>query len=439
MTLSPTQLHESACTALQLDAAPCRSFLGKFLAVFLLGGIQASIALAADPAHQTKAGNGAKVRGQIERGFAEIRNPRSLGVTRIPVERVYLGKYYKPNIARLPNDELRVVGMDCEPHKNFYGKNEHPIFRSTDGGRTLSKLVAMEVARGEPHLLTLSDGTLMATGGGSVSTPYLHRSTDGGLTWTSLPKTVAPSEGTWITTRNVLELADGSLMAGISQHKLNSKSIIRRSFDGGRTWSQEYPAQFEDVPKDYSWTIMGEAYLWQARSGKIYAILRVGMTNSWPLPGTTDPGTNDHSERMVVYATTDLGHTWQKVRDLGWYGEYYPSILRLKDGRLLLTFTMREPFAPNVFPHGLRAVAGSETDDGFEFDLRHDRIMLDTKGPHARYPVSWSGSIGGTVQVDDGTLVSVYSYGGYPGGDSKKNIDFDAEVIRWRLPEPKKQ
>ena len=135
---------------------------------------------------------------------------------------------------------------------------------------------------------------------------------------------------------------------------------------------------------------------------------------------------------MVVYSTTDIGHTWQQVGDLGGYGQHYPSILRLHDGRLLLTFTMREPFEPNVFPHGLRAVVGQETEDGFEFDLRHDRIMLDTKGKHARYPESWSGCLGGTVQVEDGTLVSVYAYGGHPDGNASKKIDFDTEIIRWQ-------
>ena len=417
--------------------AACRVPGLTCLAIVVLCGDAVPAARAADP---TEAIKEARMINELEQGFAEIRDPKTLDAVRVPVERIYLGKYYKPNIARLPDNELRIVGMDCEPHRNFYGENEHPIFRSIDGGRTWSKLAAMEVARGEPYLVALTDGTLMATGGSTIPEGrcYLHRSEDGGQTWMSPATAVAPSpKGTWITTRNILELADGSLMAGISEHKLNSRSFIRRSFDHGRTWPEQFPAHFEDVPKDYRWTIMGETYLWQARSGKIYAILRVGMENGWPLPGTTDPGTNDHSERMVVYATTDLGHTWQKVRDLGWYGEYYPSILRLQDGRLLLTFTMREPFEPNLFPHGLRAVVGRETEDGFEFDFRHDRIMLDTKAPHARYPVSWSGSIGGTVQVDDGTLVSVYAYGGYPDGDKSRNIDFDAEVIRWRLPEPK--
>ena len=139
---------------------------------------------------------GTHMLNSMQEDFALVRNPKDLGVTRIPVERIYLGKYYKPNIARLPNDELRIVGMDCEPDHNFYQKNEHPIFRSTDGGRTWSKLAAMEVARGEPYLVALSDGTLLATGPSSIAegTCYTHRSEDGGLTWTSLPSAVPPAQ-----------------------------------------------------------------------------------------------------------------------------------------------------------------------------------------------------------------------------------------------------
>jgi len=199
------------------------------LCVVLLVGIavamtagQVSIAMAANPIQQTKSPNEPKVPVKIEQGFAEIRNPKSLGVTRIPVERVYLGKYYKPSIARLANDELRIVGAGCLPNKDCTN-NEHPIFRSTDGGRTWSKLTAM-VSRLETCLLTLSDGTLMAT---AVENPYIYRSNDGGLTWTIPPKTATASSGGWFTTRNVLELADESLMAGIAQHKLNGKNVIR--------------------------------------------------------------------------------------------------------------------------------------------------------------------------------------------------------------------
>ena len=101
----------------------------------------------------------------------------------------------------------------------------------------------------------------------------------------------------------------------------------------------------------------------------------------------------------------------------------YMSLLRLKDRRLLLTFTVRD-LRP---PLGVRAIPGVETEDGFEFDLAHDRVMLDTK-TGSRYQ---GGGFGSTVQLDDGTLVTSYSYRG-------EDNDTHLEVVRWTLPAPSK-
>jgi hypothetical protein len=72
----------------------------------------------------------------------------------------------------------------------------------------------------------------------------------------------------------------------------------------------------------------------------------------------------------------------------------------------------------------VRAVLGVETDDGFEFDFVHDRIMLDTRTPVGKFQ---GGGFGPTVQLGDGTLVTSYSY---RGTDDKTHL----EVVRWHLP-----
>ena len=74
----------------------------------------------------------------------------------------------------------------------------------------------------------------------------------------------------------------------------------------------------------------------------------------------------------------------------------------------------------------MRAIPGVETGDGFEFDFARDRVMLDTK-TGSRYQ---GGGFGPTVQLDDGTLVTSYSYAG-PG---EWGTDRHCEVVRWRLP-----
>ena len=365
--------------------------------------------------------------------WAEVKNPVNLP-DKIPVERIKIGKIYKSNITKLSDDTLLCVGMACEPTADIYYKNPHPLLQSKDGGKTWITLVDDVKIYEEPFLNLAKDDILIMTSINKIRDKkfFLHRSIDKGKTWQMIKDVVASSGKTWISTRNVLVLNDESLIMGISSHERNSKNYIYRSFDNGLTWPEKYKANFRGTPKNYRYTILGEAYLWQAKSNKLYAIMRVGYRNSWPIKGTVDPGINDHSERMVVFSSTDLGHNWKFVGDLGWYGEHYPSILKLQNGLLLLTFTIREPFGKNEFPHGLRAVLGTETYDGFEFNMENDRIMLDTKSPLGRYPISW-GDMGGTVQLLDGTLVSVYSYGGYPGGDMSKNRSFTTEIVRWKI------
>jgi len=100
-------------------------------------------------------------------------------------------------------------------------------------------------------------------------------------------------------------------------------------------------------------------------------------------------------------------------------GEMYPRFLRLKDGRLLLTFTVRSS-STDGHSLGLRAIVSH--DDGNTWDFDHDRLVIDAQniGPSG-------GGFGNTVQADDSALISCYSY---RGSDNKTHI----QAIRWRLP-----
>jgi hypothetical protein len=98
----------------------------------------------------------------------------------------------------------------------------------------------------------------------------------------------------------------------------------------------------------------------------------------------------------------------------------YMSLLSLQDQRLLLTFTVRDLHPPL----GVRALLGSETDDGFKFDFEHKRLMLDTRTPLGK---AQGGGFGPTVQLQDGTLVTSYSY---RGDDDMTHL----EVMRWMPP-----
>jgi len=149
----------------------------------------------------------------------------------------------------------------------------------------------------------------------------------------------------------------------------------------------------------------------------------VGIRNEiHPLPGAELPdGHWDHHDRLVLYRSRDGGEYWSFAELGSTYGEMYPAILKLRDGRLLLTFTVRDLHPPL----GVRAVLGKETSDGFTFDFEHDRLMLDTRTPMDK---DSGGGFGRTVQLDDATLTTSYSYMG-------EDDDFHCEVVRWKLPD----
>jgi hypothetical protein len=99
----------------------------------------------------------------------------------------------------------------------------------------------------------------------------------------------------------------------------------------------------------------------------------------------------------------------------------YMRFLRLQDGRLLLTFTVRSS-SIDGYPLGLRAIISD--DDGETWDFENDRLVLDQKTPSGR---SSGGGFGNTIQLRDGTLATVYSY-------RSTNEKTHVEAMRWRLP-----
>ena len=144
----------------------------------------------------------------------------------------------------------------------------------------------------------------------------------------------------------------------------------------------------------------------------------------YPVPDLRKTGnqTGDSSDRTMLWVSDDDGATWKrygKHGTFGAFGEMYFRFLPLRDGRLLCTFTVRS-MATDGQPMGLRAVVSY--DDGQTWDFGHDRLVLGYLTPGSN-----GGHFGNTVQLDDGTLVTVYSYRG-PVGYTH------VEAMRWRMP-----
>lgn len=366
-----------------------------------------------------------------------VLNPRQLRSDTLPAERIPLGVIndYKPCIARLSDGSLAIVAFhqhQCLGNRIL----EEMVWQSwADGGHIwLPRQVIAPLGR-EPYISALRDGTLLLTAhllpqdvrNTTDSTLVLvHRSTDNGATWESMVVVPADIPGAAPdaplgSTRNILELRDGTLLFGVGAPR--GQEYLWRSRDGGRSWNKGQRMTYHGAPAPVeAWwcPMLQEAMLWETRCGDLLSLSRVDPRLFPPLPGTIIPAEDsDQYERLVLFRSRDGGANWVYEEFGSGYGEMYPALLRLKDGRLLLTFTVRSI----KVPLGVQAVLGTESDDGFRFDFEHDRLVLDEKTPPER---DSGGGFGPTVQLEDGALITAYSYRDALGRTH-------LEAVRWRL------
>ena len=375
-----------------------------------------------------------------------VRHPHTLPADGLPVERIPLGAPgdYKPMAVQRPDGELLLTafrGHELEkkmPSGRAYMHEDVLFFRSADDGRSWSDPdVAADVLPREPYLCPLSDGTLLLTmhlhprdhrNPVRHVQSYVYRSVDGGRTWLARP--LVPDEyrpGLWIhSSRNSLELQDKSVILGISSIK-DQPDIIYRSHDQGLTWTHE-PVTVHGKPPEYTDPLWAEAFFWQNRAGRVLALCRINQ-KQWPIEGKSLPEKvhYDQAERLVVLRSDDYGHSWQVHENMGGYGTMYPSILHLQDGRLLLTYTVRSL----DLPLGVRAIVGKETEDGFSFSFDHDIIIIDGKTPEGNLS---GGGFGNTLQLNDGTLLTPYSYRNADNPEAAGTQSVQMEIARWQLP-----
>lgn len=383
----------------------------------------------------------------------KIVHPKVLTGDDIPAVRTPLGipNDYKPWIVQLKSGDLLIVAF-C-----FGGQNSNELpkgtpyleravfWRSPDGGKTWSERDERPDIHGREFALTcLSDGTLLmpchflandAANRAGYTHSKIFRSTDEGQTWTEqrVGPDGFPEKAETSTDWTALELPDperpGKRLVQLGVGMQSGKELapshvfLWRSRDSGATWDKSLVADTDgwiDVDGFFS-----QSTTYRSASGVLWHPVRVDASGPhWKLPAAAgvEVRAGDQDDRTMLWKSTDDGCTWRKHTDggrFGGYGEMYPRFLRLAEGRLLLTFTVRSN-SPDGHPLGLRALISP--DDGETWDFAHDRIVLSDRnhGPSG-------GGFGNTVQLRDQTLVSVYSY---RGEDGKTHI----EAVNWRVP-----
>ena len=383
-----------------------------------------------------------------------VYQPRKFPTDTLTAVRTPLGipNDYKPWLARLKNGDLLIVAFsfggvpsnELRPGQPYV---ERAIFfRSRDGGKTwLPREERLDIHGREFALTVLSDGSLImpchflandAFNKSGHTYSKIFRSGDNGKTWTETRIGPAPfparasTQSDWTAFEVPDPKRPGKQLACIGVSIAHGKQVAPQnvflwtSRDGGQTWDRSLQ------PDTRNWVDVDgffcQSVTYAGERKRLLHVVRVDRSGPhWKLP--VRPGeklaTNDNADRSMLWISTDAGHSWKKHRDggrFGTYGEMYPRFLKLADGRLLLTFTVRSG-STDGYGLGLRAILSD--DDGDTWDFRQDRLVISYTNSGAS-----GGGFGNTVQLPNGSLVSVYSY---RKPDNKTYI----ETVRWGLPE----
>lgn len=203
-----------------------------------------------------------------------------------------------------------------------------------------------------------------ARGGGIA---VVHRSHDDGLTFSQTETLeTAPFVGGY-GLRGAVALPDGILVLPLGDIPAYARVYVLRSADGGRSWSAPIPAAAQAD------RLFEEPCPLLLRDGRILVLLR-----------------ENRSRHLWRTISPDGGRSWSPPEDTGIVG--YPAhLLRLRDGRILLSYGVREP------PFAIRCRVSCD-----EAASWSDEIDIRTHLPDRDlgYPT--------TLERRDGTLVCLH-------------------------------
>lgn len=205
---------------------------------------------------------------------------------------------------------------------------------------------------------------------------WSRRSEDGGKTWSE------PIINVVSTPHGPIQLSDGRLLYMGTLMPFTSQRIgVEVSRDEGKTWEVigEVPRVEEPIRREVE---MCEPHVCETSDGRIIGIIRK----------------NCEVEKRGMYQTesTDGGYTWSEPKEILKDGQpikgYPPHLLKLKDGRVLLSYGYR------LEPYGEKACLSS--DDGKTWDVENEIMISEAPNGDLGYPSS--------VELDDGEIFTVY-------------------------------
>ena len=283
-------------------------------------------------------------------------------------------------IAQLDNGEVLLLGS----WRAQGAKGEVSVSaRSADAGDTWTDLTVIPDSPGRPMSLAYL--------GGPTLTYFSERrfySHDYGRTW---PERIAVQPSmfgdNWNNEGNPLvEPGAGGKPPRIAEigfyfrpdytTEKTMDATFRWSHDGGRTWTGEVQ------PPEWKWHARHEGKSWlrgisegslvRAADGSLVAALRLDIP-----PRYLDVGHDDSLEGTGISISRDDGKTWSPITELYDAGRHHAHLLRMDDGRLVMTMTVRVDVREGRlagYRRGCDALVSS--DNGVTWNLGR-RIILD--------------------------------------------------------------
>ncbi len=331
------------------------------------------------------------------------------------VEAVTGGGHF-PVMIRLDSGDLVAVVRGGGTHVGIKGRLDW--IRSKDNGKTWTRatLVDGPLDDRNPAVGQLRDGTVVVTyhaaGGygpkGEVPVRgsavirdglYVLRSSDRGVTWEKPVKSAIPLELGASSYGKIVQLADGTALMAVYYLKgtpYQHISYVYRSTDGGKTWGDS-----SKIADDFD-----ETALVVLPKDRLMAVLR-----------------SKNGAFLSTSFSEDKGRTWSQPRQLTANREHPADVIRLNDGRLLLTYGERNR------PFGVRAKISKNL--GLNWEPETIVLVSDAENTDCGYPSS--------AEISPGKIVTLYYgvNGSYdPFGKNPESLSraFTRAVL-WSIPQ----
>lgn len=358
----------------------------------------------------------------------DVRLAAKLGMVTETWNRVVAVPYivYMPEMDRV----LMLVGCDYPHHAEVLFSDDHgtewsstkPVLFETGGGGVVGLGTGLTYLGKGVVLFQAADRLWRSGDFGDTWEEWgpLGKTCDGGPWYTWDPFWVDRDGESGAVTR--LVGTGYTWMRPPDVAKEHQQAYIRFSGDLGKTWNACLK-----VPQ---WEAVSEVALIRAANGDLVAACRTDI------PPSKAGEWIDHFEGLGISISRDNGATWSPVDKLYDYGRHHPSLVRMPDGRLVMTYVVRKGYAdsPDGFPQfGIEAVLSD--DNGRTWDLDHRHILHAWRGNRLGENKWWAScQATSTILLPDGSLLTAFGtgYRSQPDAGGGNPSPRDAGVILWR-------